>query len=66
MSTHSSVLSWRIPGTGEPGELPSWTQATLEGTLGEPSLPLLEDSPQAREKQRRMQGNWIYLDALSF
>ena len=23
MATHSSVLSWRIPGTGEPGELPS-------------------------------------------
>ena len=23
MATHSSVLSWRIPGTGEPGALPS-------------------------------------------
>ena len=23
MSTHSSVLAWRIPGTGEPGRLPS-------------------------------------------
>ena len=23
MATHSSVLSWRIPGTGEPGGLPS-------------------------------------------
>ena len=23
METHSSVLAWRIPGTGEPGELPS-------------------------------------------
>ena len=22
-ATHSSVLSWRIPGTGEPGGLPS-------------------------------------------
>ena len=26
MATHSSVLAWRIPGTGEPGGLPS-TQA---------------------------------------
>ena len=31
MATHSSVLAWRIPGTGEPGALPSmglhsWTQ----------------------------------------
>ena len=23
MATHSSVLTWRIPGTEEPGELPS-------------------------------------------
>ena len=23
MATHSSVLAWRIPGTEEPGELPS-------------------------------------------
>jgi len=23
MATHSSVLSWRIPGMGEPGGLPS-------------------------------------------
>ena len=24
MGTHSSVLAWRIPGTGEPGGLPSY------------------------------------------
>ena len=23
MATHSSVLAWRIPGTAEPGRLPS-------------------------------------------
>ena len=23
MASHSSVLAWRIPGTGEPGGLPS-------------------------------------------
>ena len=23
MATHSSVLAWRIPGVGEPGDLPS-------------------------------------------
>ena len=23
MATHSSVIAWRIPGTGEPGEMPS-------------------------------------------
>ena len=29
MATHSSVLAWRIPGTGEPGGLPSMDK-TLE------------------------------------
>ena len=24
MATHSSILAWRIPGTAEPGGLPSW------------------------------------------
>ena len=28
MATHSSVLAWRIPGTGEPGELPSMGSQT--------------------------------------
>ena len=28
MATHSSVLAWRIPGTGEPGGLPSMPQTT--------------------------------------
>ena len=23
MATHSSILAWKIPGTGEPGRLPS-------------------------------------------
>ena len=23
MATHSSILAWRIPGTGDPGGLPS-------------------------------------------
>ena len=37
MATHSSVLAWRIPGTGKPGGLPSMgshrvdtTEATLQ------------------------------------
>ena len=29
MATHSSVLSWRIPGTGEPGGLPSMELHTV-------------------------------------
>ena len=30
MATHSSVLAWRIPGTGEPGGLPSSESDTTE------------------------------------
>ena len=32
MATHSSVLAWRIPGTGEPGGLPSWGRTELDTT----------------------------------
>ena len=32
MATHSSVLAWRIPGTGEPGELPSLGSHMTEAT----------------------------------
>ena len=33
METYSSVLSWRIPGTGEPGELPSYGVAQSQTQL---------------------------------
>ena len=33
MATHSSVLAWRIPGTGEPGELPSYGVAQSQTRL---------------------------------
>ena len=32
MATHSSVLAWRIPGTGEPGGLPSMGCAESDTT----------------------------------
>ena len=32
MATHSSVLAWRIPGTGEPGGLPLWGCTELDTT----------------------------------
>ena len=34
MATHSSVLAWRIPGTGEPGGLLSITQSLLSHRVG--------------------------------
>ena len=32
MATHSSVLAWRIPGSGEPGGLPSMGSQKTEAT----------------------------------
>ena len=32
MATHSSVLAWRLPGTAEPGGLPSWGHIELDIT----------------------------------
>ena len=32
MATHSSVLAWRIPGTGEPGGLPLWGHTESDTT----------------------------------
>ena len=32
LATHSSVLAWRIPGTGEPGELHPWGHKELDMT----------------------------------
>ena len=32
MATHSSVLAWRIPGTGEPGGRASWGHTELDTT----------------------------------
>ena len=32
MATHSSVLAWRIPGTGEPVGLPSMGRTELDTT----------------------------------
>ena len=32
MATHSSVLAWRIPGTGEPGALTSMGSQELDTT----------------------------------
>ena len=36
MATHSSVLAWRIPGTGEPGGLPSMESLQSCPTLCDP------------------------------
>ena len=47
MATHSRVLAWRIPGTGEPGEMPSmgshrvghdWSDSSSSSSAGKESV----------------------------
>ena len=61
MATHSSVLTWRIPGMGEPGGLPSmglhrvrqeWSDlAAAAADLWPKMLSILENAPCALEKK---------------
>ena len=53
MATHSSILAWRIPGTGEPGGLPSMgshrvghDSSDLAATALSDSVCVLTDSQQ--------------------
>ena len=44
MATHSSVLAWRIPGTGEPGGLPSMgshSRTRLKRLISSSSIPMI-------------------------
>ena len=45
MATHSSILAWRIPGTGKPGGLPSYGVAQSRTRLNR-----LSSSSSIREK----------------
>ena len=45
MTAHSSVLAWRIPGTEEPGGLPSWGRTesdTTDVTAAAPAMQFLQ------------------------
>ena len=67
MATHSSVLAWRIPGTGEPGGLPSmgsqsWTRlkrlssSSSKGLRKEIVLPTSSGIPKAISEKT---GGWM-------
>ena len=64
MATHSSVLAWRVPGTGEPGGLPSvgsqsWTRLKRLSSSSSSSKLLpwwLRRLPAVRETQVRSLG----------
>ena len=46
MATHSSILAWRIPGTGEPGGLPSVGSYRVGYNLAAAAAPLSARSPR--------------------
>ena len=51
MATHSSVLAWRIPGTGEPGGLPSMCRTESDTT----------EATQQQQQQFKPQGKLSWL-----
>ena len=55
MATHSSVLAWRIPGTGEPGGLPSWV------TQSRTWLKRLSSSSSHGNQWRKKKIIWIQI-----
>ena len=55
MATHSSVLAWRIPGTGEPSGLPS---------MGSHRVGLKQLSSSSSMKVT-MTSTWLSLEALA-
>ena len=62
MATHSSLLAWRIPGTGEPGGLPSMGVAQSQTRLKRLSssssmvVQMVKRLPAMRETQVRSLG----------
>ena len=64
MATHFSVLAWRIPGTGEPGGLPSMGSHRVGqdcSDLAVAAVPTAFISIAARVEsvERRWQGSWL-------
>ena len=52
MATHSSVLAWKIPGTGEPGGLPSM------GSHSQTRLKRLSSSSSSNVRLESSQAVW--------
>ena len=53
MATHSSVLAWRIPGTGEPAGLPSMGSHKVGHDRGDLAAAAAQTSSGIREIQTK-------------
>ena len=57
MATHSSVLAWRIPGTGEPGRLPSVGSHRIGHNWSDlAAAAAMKNRKKAKEKKADRQG----------
>ena len=50
MATHSSVLAWRIPGTAEPGGLPSMGDGVRPGDIADEDIQKITTNPSRDDK----------------
>ena len=53
LATHSSVLAWRIPGTGEPGGLPSMGSQRVGLDWSDSSSSSMSDMDTAVEENKQ-------------
>ena len=56
MATHSSVLAWRIPGTGEPGGLPSMGSHRVGSNWSDLVAAAAEGRWKCMENTHRLEG----------
>ena len=68
MATHSSVLAWRIPGTGDPGGLPSmgshrvrhdWSDAAAAAAAADTMGNMFEGGASKSEEEEVSERPWV-------
>ena len=69
MATHSSVPAWRVPGTGEPGGLPSKGSHRVGHDWSDLAAAAFDDIEpvESHEKSHHLvRGGWCIIDSSSF
>ena len=60
MATHSSVLAWRIPGTGETGGLPSMGSHRVGHDWSDLAAAVVQSYPMILDPIRKPPSEWYY------
>ena len=66
MATHSSVLAWRIPGTGRPGGLPSMGSHRVRHNWSDLAAAAADSSPRGSSVHGILQARILVWVAISF